>query len=205
VPEAALWQRQALTLTEHLYHGPSAPLAAQVDFTSPVLEVERGEPFTVTFRHRYSFEFFDDVFFDGGVIEITDDGGATWRDVGPLVAGYPGVITTDTGNPLAERPAFVGESPGYPADFLTTTLDLGTQYGGEEVQLRFKVASDAAVSSPGWELDDIALTGVSEAPFDAVVAQSATCSNTAPPGPASEPTEPTPPSPPTPQGPFAAP
>jgi hypothetical protein len=170
VPPANRWQRDALTLTEHVYHGRSAPLPAMVDLVSPPLHPLPGEPFVVSFQQRFSFE--DN--FDAGVIEITSDGGVTWRDVGQELAGYNGASFPDSGNPLGERPAFVADSPGYP-DFIPTSLDFGSAYAGQTVQLRFRIGSDASVDSPGWELDDIAVAGVAEAPFDAVVAQPASC------------------------------
>jgi hypothetical protein len=175
VPQANRWQRAALLLTEHVYHGRSAPLAATVDLVSPPLHPLPGAPFVLSFEHRFSFE--DN--FDVGVIEISSDGGATWQDVGQELAGYNGVSFPDSGNPLGERPAFVAESPGYP-DFIGASLDFGSGYGGRTVQVRFRIGSDASVDSPGWELDDITVAGVAEAPFDAVVAHSENCTNRGP-------------------------
>jgi hypothetical protein len=179
VPASNRWQREALSLTEHDYHSRSAPIAATVDLVSPPLQVRSGVPFVVTFQQRYSFEAAEDVFFDGGVIEISTDGGANWSDVGQARAGYVGTTYGDSGNPLGERLAFVGDSPGYP-EFIDSTLDFGTEYAGKTVQLRFRIGSDAGADSPGWELDDIAVAGVTEPPFDAVVAHSATCGDSAP-------------------------
>jgi large repetitive protein len=179
VPESNRWTRDALSLTEHVYHGRSAPLAATVDLVSPPLRVLPGVPFIVSFEHRFSFEAADALFFDGGVIEISSDGGVTWGDVGEALAGYTGTTYPDSENPLGERPAFVGDSPGYP-EFVPASLDFGTQYGGKTLQLRFRIGSDAAGESTGWELDDIAVSGVSQAPFDAIVPHSASCGDPVP-------------------------
>jgi hypothetical protein len=43
------------------------------------------------------------------------------------------------------------------------------------VLLRFRVASDAGTTSPGWDLDQIEVEGIENAPFDLVVAQPAAC------------------------------
>jgi hypothetical protein len=180
VPEASRWQRATVSVTEHEYHGPSSSLAAVVDFQSPPLQLEEGEPFTVSFKHRFSFESGAGTNFDGGVIEVSNDGGATWTDVGEERAGYNGTIFDDSGNPIGGRVAFVADSPDYPA-YTTATLDFGSQYGGDTVLLRFRVASDSGTASTGWDIDDIALTGVAEPPFDAVLPQSSTCSELPPP------------------------
>ena len=64
---------------------------------------------------RYGFE--DDPLdtYDGGVVEYSADGGATWNDAGGLFdsGGYNGTISSlDYGNPLGGRSAFVAESNG---------------------------------------------------------------------------------------------
>ena len=57
------------------------------------------------------------VFFDGGVVEYSTDGGTVWHDAvtlpGPTINGYNGTLRTGFGNPLAGRQAFSGASPGY--------------------------------------------------------------------------------------------
>jgi hypothetical protein len=179
VPENGRWSRVALGPTEHVYHCSSSPLSATVDFQSPPLAVLADEPFTVTFRHRYSFEAGAGVNYDGGVIELSTDAGATWTDVGAARAGYDGTIFANSGNPAGGRPGFVNDSPAYP-QYLTSRLDFGSEYAGQQVLLRFRVASDDGTGSTGWDLDDIALSGVAEPPFDAVVPQSDTCSEPPP-------------------------
>jgi len=55
---------------------PSTP--DQQSLASPVLQVGAG-PVTIAFRHRFAFEIGG---WDGGVIELSTDGGTTWTDVG---------------------------------------------------------------------------------------------------------------------------
>lgn len=175
VPESGRWQRVPVSVTEHEYHCSSSSVAALVDFQSPPLALVAGEPFTVSFKHRFSFESGAGTNFDGGVIEISSDGGATWTDVGEERAGYNGTLFDQSGNPLGGRAAFVADSPGYP-EYTDLTLDFGSQYGGDTVLIRFRVASDSGTASTGWDIDDIALGGVAQPPFDTVVPQSGTCS-----------------------------
>ncbi len=104
----------------------------------------------------------------------TDDG-ATWTDVSALPGSgvaYTGLLAA--GNPLAGRPAFTGTSAGYPS-MRAASVNLGTSAGGRVVRIRFRVASDPGVSSPGWEIDDIQVSGLLAPPFPGLVPQSATC------------------------------
>jgi hypothetical protein len=179
VPAIGRWTRVTLGPTEHVYHCSSSPLAATVDFQSPPLAVLADEPFTLTFRHRYSFEAGAGVNYDGGVIEISTDAGATWTDVGTSRAGYDGTIFASSGNPIGGRPAFVNDSAAYP-QYITSQLDFGSEYAGQEVLLRFRVASDDGTASTGWDLDDITLAGVAEPPFDLIVPHSDACSEPPP-------------------------
>ncbi len=165
-----LWHRVALAANDHRWSGPSASQAASAELVSPAMLVTG--PLSLTFRHRFSFEA---PLFDGGVIEISTDDGTTWTDVG-AAAGYTGTLASASNNPLGGRAAFVNASAGYPV-FASKTVDLGAAYAGRSVRVRFRVGSDAGTSSPGWDIDDIQVTGIATPPFDALVAQAASCNN----------------------------
>jgi len=143
--------------------------------TSPVMHVASTGSFSFTFQHRHSFEFDQNGYFwDGGVIELSDDGGATWIDIGygsspPYNGGFVG-----TSNPLDGRRAYVARTPGYPA-FIPVTVDLGTRWQGQDVQVRFRVASDDIVGDAGWEIDNIVFQNITNLPFPLVVAHDPTC------------------------------
>ncbi|HUP24742.1 MAG TPA: M4 family metallopeptidase [Thermoanaerobaculia bacterium] len=107
------------------------------------------------FRHSFGFEEDSSGFYDGGVVEYSTGGGTSWTDAGNLmVAGarYGGNLAGST--PLGTAPAFVGDSHGYTA----TQLDLSS-LAGQTVRLRFRMATDAAVSGSsadyGWFVDDV--------------------------------------------------
>ena len=62
------------------------------------------------------FEQADDTNWDGAVVEYSIDEGETWTDVAELAdPGYSGTITNRSGNELADRLAYVGQSPSWPA------------------------------------------------------------------------------------------
>ena len=105
------------------------------------------------FNHSYGFE--DDLFddYDGGVVEYSTNGGATWIDAGTLITSgrtYSGVIGSDFGNPLAGRNAFVRESFGYTASQLTLN-----SLSGQNVRFRFRMGTDSGVDDYGWFIDDV--------------------------------------------------
>ena len=149
--------------------GSDASAASDQYLVSPALNIGDG-PFGFTLRHRYSFD--DDPpgtpgpqSYDGGVIEISVDDGATWTDIGPslTVGGYNGQIY-DQNPALPNRQGFVGDSTGYP-EFVTTTASLGASYAGKTVKLRFRIGTNDLGSATGWELDQIDFTGITNTPF----------------------------------------
>ena len=102
---------------------------------------------TLAFRHAYDLE----TGYDGGVVELSDDGGVTWLDLGTAITeeGY----TTDLSggaNPIGGRPAFTGSSGGY----VLTLVDLSA-FAGESVLLRFRLGTDSSVGGDGWYVDDV--------------------------------------------------
>lgn len=113
----------------------------------------------VTFRNNYATE----STFDGGVLEISSpniNGGAftdiTNAAVGGsfVMGGYNGTISTNFLSPIAGRPAWTGNSAG----FITTTANLGPNVAGQNIRLRFRMASDCSVSSMGWRIDTLKVT-----------------------------------------------
>ena len=92
--------------------------------------------------------------FDGGVLEISFDGGNTFQDI--LVAGgtfvmggYNRTISTDRGSPIAGRAAWSGNSEG----FIITMVDL--PFHVAPVVLRWRMASDNTGSGEGWRVDSV--------------------------------------------------
>lgn len=55
------------------------------------------------------------------------------------------------------------------------TLNFGTQLAGQTVRLRFRIGTDMLVGDEGWELDNLAFQGITNAPFPALVAETAVC------------------------------
>jgi uncharacterized repeat protein (TIGR01451 family) len=105
-----------------------------------------GQP-VLRFWHSYTTE----ATYDGGVVEISANGGA-WTDLGALMTqgGYNSTISASSGSPIGGRQAFSGSSGGY----VQTAVNLSS-YVGQNVQIRFRFATDSSVSSTGWYVDDV--------------------------------------------------
>ncbi|HEY8212352.1 MAG TPA: M36 family metallopeptidase [Myxococcaceae bacterium] len=175
----SIWSRAVDVAPNHVLRGIDLGSPSDTSLVSPLFTVDAAAPFTVTFHQRYSFEI--DTFttpatyYDGAVLEISDDSGATWRDVSTYVApGYGGTLDATSGNPLGGRQAYVGRNAAYPA-MDTVTLSFGTALAGKTVRLRFRIGTDAAVGDEGLTLDDLAFGGVTNRPFGVLLPDAATC------------------------------
>ena len=169
------WTRVAESPTDHAFHGADSGTTSDVQLMSPALQVSAVDNFVISFNHAHSFETSPGIFWDGGVLEITNDGGATWQDISVFVApGYGGTITNTSGNPLADRQAFVATNASFPATD-PVSLDLGTALAGQTVQIRFRIGTDAAAGAPGWTIDDIGFAGIDNTPFGVVVNDDGVC------------------------------
>jgi len=170
------WRRLELSPTDHRLLGPDSTEPADQFLVSPVLNVAAAGAFSFTFRHRHSFEAQLSpppvTYFDGGVIELSNNGGSSWVDVGASASpGYGGVLATGgtTPNPLQGRSAYVATSAGYATGLNTVTVNLGTTYAGQSVRVRFRIGTDESVGAPGWEIDDVVFNNITNLPFDSVV------------------------------------
>ncbi|HLF56085.1 MAG TPA: Ig-like domain-containing protein, partial [Thermoanaerobaculia bacterium] len=121
----------------------------------------------LAFWHRFAFE----GGFDGGVLEVSRDGGASWIDVvtggGVFVEGsYNGILSTTSGSPIPGRAAWTGFSTFVDA-MERVEVDLGA-FAGEGVRVRWRLAADAlapgALPGLGWWIDDVTFTDTLEIP-----------------------------------------
>ncbi len=90
--------------------------------------------------------------FDGGVVEVSTDGGATWTDIGAAAFtenGYNATISTCCANPLGGRRAFSGTSP-----YVKSVASLAA-YVGQNILVRFRTGTDSSVAGAGWTVDDV--------------------------------------------------
>jgi hypothetical protein len=174
--DAAVWNRQVDATRNHVWFATDAAFVSDGQLVSPLLTASVTEPLVVTISHAYDLEASRGQLFDGGVIELSFDRGVSWLDVTAFGVdpGYTGTIFVGDDSPLAGRSAFSGTSPGFPA-LRPLTLDFGTLFGGKSVQLRFRLGTDRATARTGWIIDDVAVHGITNTPFPAVVPEPSTC------------------------------
>jgi subtilisin family serine protease len=122
-------------------------------------------PLQLTFRHNFNFEASNinpNLGFDGGVLELSTDGGNTFQDIlaaggSFAMGGYNRTISANRGSPLAGRQAWSGNSQG----FITTVVNPPNLAGSK---LRWRMASDNTNSNEGWRVDTVNIAGCAPVP-----------------------------------------
>jgi hypothetical protein len=173
---AYAWSRIAVNSSDHRLHAPDAGSPSDQFLVTPPIQVAGAGNFAFQFSHRYSFETASGpTYYDGGVIEISNDGGANWTDIGASASpGYGGVLFTGSGNVLSGRSAFVATSPGFPS-MSAVTVNLGTAYAGQTVKIRFRLGTDAASADYGWDIDDLQILNSTNNPFVQLIGDPTPC------------------------------
>ncbi len=102
----------------------------------------------LSFWHTYDLE----VGYDGGVVEISTNGGSTWTDLGPHIVqgGYTGNLSTLSNSPIGGQKAWTGGSLGA---MTQVRVDLSLYPG--PVLIGFHYGSDEDVASVAWLIDDV--------------------------------------------------
>lgn len=102
---------------------------------------------------RFWHKFDTEAGFDGGVVELSNDGGATWINLGPQIIqnGYNDFIPV-ANNPLINGFAFGGSSNGW----IQSIVNLGV-FSNQSVIVRFRFSADVATPGVGWYIDDVVI------------------------------------------------
>ena len=112
-------------------------------------EVDLSDLSSATLRFWTWFDI--ERWYDYGYVEVSTDGGATWKIL-------PGRHTTED-NPLRQAygPGYTGKSGGgTESEWVEESIDL-TPFAGQRVLLRFEYVTDAGVNASGWAIDDISI------------------------------------------------
>jgi extracellular elastinolytic metalloproteinase len=109
----------------------------------------RGTKPILSFYQRYSTE----AGFDGGILQITNNNGTTWTDLGDKVFKSP--YTNKLSYNALSIPNLRAWS-GLLEKYTPVAVDL-SGYVGQTVNFRFRFASDTTEHRVGWFLDDVAV------------------------------------------------
>ncbi|HQX82546.1 MAG TPA: M36 family metallopeptidase, partial [Vicinamibacterales bacterium] len=116
---------------------------------SPSIAMPAGAA-TLTFRHAYEME----PGWDGGVLEISIAGGA-FQDIvtagGSFVSGGYNGTSTSGGAFTPTRSVWTSISGGY----ITTVVNLPAASQSQNIQLRWRIGSDAVYGTFGWSVDTV--------------------------------------------------
>ncbi len=157
------WQvstRQAQAGSRSYHFGPEVgtyPPNTCAAVTTPDLTLGTGSALTYSARYNNEFEW------DGVVVEISSDSGATWADL-PPDGGYGNTLAQTLGNGCnypATQGAFTGPTNN---DALTPWVQyrspLSPAYDGKTVRIRWRFTSDPGAEYEGFYLDTISVTSV---------------------------------------------
>ena len=138
----------------HAWYVMNPDETSDIRLISPPIFVEAGG--TLVFWHTHEFESSGNVGLDGGVIEISNDNGMNWTDLGPAIleGGYNNEIEDVFSNPLGGRKVWSGGVLGE-MDRVVVNLQ---EYEGQMIHVRFRLGSDEVFGRKGWLIDDIVLT-----------------------------------------------
>ena len=171
------WERRELTAVHHTMAVTDANGNQDTSLVSPALQVGAAG-FSFSFHHRYNFE----SGWDGGILEISTDG-VLWTQIPAAsitVGPYNSTLNTAAGgntDVLAGLSAYSGTNVGWPA-YVPATVDLGTTYANQTIHIRFRAGADGATGSQGWEISDMAFTGLTNTPFGNYVVHNEACAST---------------------------
>jgi hypothetical protein len=145
------------------------PSASDQRLVSPVVALPVGQnPLSLIFWNDQTMEKNGTTgCFDGGILEISTDGGTTFNQMGGaslLTDPYNGPISTAWTNPLGGLNAWCGD----PQPYLRSVVDL-TSYAGQSVRFRFRLGTDSSVARAGWYIDDVTVQSCDATPLPDII------------------------------------
>ncbi len=151
-PEHAGWH-----ITDARHHDPSAHSFWSLSNSNLCDSLEGDVTLTAGEASELSFWTAWDIeaTYDGGVLDVSTNGGGTWNRLTPN-EGYPDLVT-HTGNACGWPTQTAAFSSPSQFTFAPYTVDLSSSEG-QTIRLRWQYGSDGGVNDEGWFVDDIAVT-----------------------------------------------
>ena len=143
-------------LTDDTYNYPNGDDASLI---SPVFDLSQSTSAKMVFQHKYVFYASPpNYYYEGGRVEISDDGGNSWQAITPTSGKlYDARLYyyTGYGNPLADQMAFAGTQSSWVETQIR--LDAFTGPGMDNLRLRFHLGASYPDWNPVWFIDDIGI------------------------------------------------
>lgn len=124
-------------------------------------ELQLGTNAQLDFWARFNLEFQ----WDGVVIEVSTDDGATWSDL-PPTGGYPNTLSQTQNPPVnacgfaSSHGAFTGPAGNAGLTDWTEYKASLASYNGSKVKIRWRLTTDPSAAFEGFFLDSISVTNV---------------------------------------------
>ncbi len=136
----------------HSYFAIDTPQIQDSYLTLGPIDLSNEKLYYLHFFHTYSFE----IGYDGGVVEISTDGGNNFQDLGNYFTqnGYNMKISDKYGSPIGGRMAFSGGSLS--TQLKESIINLSS-FSGNTIYIRFRASSDQSNGGSGWYIDDISI------------------------------------------------
>ena len=130
--------------------------------TTPPIALDANAELSYWVRYNLEWQW------DGIIVEISEDGGTTWKDL-PPTGGYPGTLADTQGATGTDAPAnvcgylktqgaFTGPSDNGGLTPWTEAKSSLAAYSGKTVQIRWRFTSDPGLEFEGFFLDDVAVS-----------------------------------------------
>ncbi len=121
--------------------------------TTPSLAITAGA--SLTYKARYNVE----QNWDGVVVEISTNNGATWTDL-PPTGGYPGALSETQGNGCG-YPTTQGAFSGSSSNAFVSFNSSLAAFAGQNARIRWRFTSDGAAEELGYFLDEVQISNAS--------------------------------------------
>ena len=150
--------------TDLYVYAPNHGFTTDVAFETKPVTVGYDGDFTIGWWHYYDLE----EKYDGAVVEVRINGG-DWADVTAMGgtfegSGYSDTMYDYTEAAIADREAFTGVYQGM------EQVNFGESLNGNQVQFRFRIASDSGANKDGWYIDDLTFSNIKTGLFSTIVA-----------------------------------
>jgi len=170
-------------VTNEAWHGIDSGLPGNSYLLTPIIRVADSGALSINFDHYYLFESSEDnqgeiQNWDAGVIEVSVDG-ADFVDVvdfgASLSEPYNGTVSSFN-DQIGGRQAYTFTRDENDLQLSENAITFADGLvNGQNIQLRFRIATDANTGDFGWLIDNVVVNNAVSPMFSSVVAENNAC------------------------------